>query len=234
MRSDSYLQAVVEWMKTRKNWDIQAEWIAPAPGIVPAINLLVQTFVQAGEKVIVQPPVYHPFYFAVENNAAELVLNPLLYQDGRYTMDFDDLAAKASAPDVKMLILCHPHNPIGRVWNKEELTRLGEICLENEVLVVSDEIHSDLLYSGVEFTPFASISEAFAQNSIIGTAGSKTFNLAGLHTSNIIIPNEELRESFEKTLMSSGLVGSNTFGLVALGSCLSRRRGMARADTGLY
>ncbi|KAA3643193.1 MAG: pyridoxal phosphate-dependent aminotransferase [Chloroflexi bacterium] len=216
VRSESYLKAVVTWMKTRKDWEIEAEWIAPSPGVVPGLNLLVQTFVQPGEKVIIQPPVYHPFYYAVENNQAELVLNPLRLDEGRYTMDFDDLATKASDPEVKMAILCHPHNPVGRVWTPEELTRFGEICLENEVLVVSDEIHGDLLYSGVEFTPFAALSEEFAQNSITGTGGSKTFNLAGLHTSNMIIPNQDLRERFEKTLLSNGLMGSNTFGLLAL------------------
>ena len=215
-RSEDFIQAVVDWMKHRKKWPIEADWIVSAPGVVPALSLLVRTFVQPGEKVLIQPPVYHPFYYAVENNAAELVRNPLNYADGRYTINFEDLATKARDPQVKMVILCHPHNPVGRVWSRDELTRFGEICLEQDVLIVSDEIHGDLLYPGVRFTPLAAIHEDFAQHSITCSGGSKTFNLAGLHTSNIIIPNEDLRGQYEKTLLSSGLMGSSIFGLVAL------------------
>jgi cystathionine beta-lyase len=176
---------------------------------------MVQTYTQPGDKIIIQRPVYHPFTFAVENNGRKVVSNSLLLKDGRYQMDFDDLAAKAVEPDVKMLILCSPHNPVSRVWSREELTRLGEICLDNDVLVVSDEIHCDLIYKGVTFTSFASISERFAQNSIVCTAPSKTFNIAGLKLSNIIIPNEALRTQFSKTIERTGLMGTNTFGVVA-------------------
>jgi cystathionine beta-lyase len=139
----------------------------------------------------------------------------LVLQVGRYQMDFDDLAAKAADPAVKMIILCSPHNPLGRVWTAEELTRLGQICLDNDVLVVSDEIHCDLIYKDVAFTSFACISERFAQNSIVCTAPSKTFNIAGLKLSNIIVPNEELRTRFAQTLERTGLMGTNTFGVVA-------------------
>ena len=215
MPTDSYYEAVINWFARRYGRFIEKEWIVLTPGVVPAINLMVQTFTQPGDKVIIQRPVYHPFTFAVENNGREVVSNSLLLKDGRYQMDFDDLATKAADPATKMLILCSPHNPIGRVWTVEELKRLGEICLDNNVLVVSDEIHCDLIYKDVTFTSFANISERFAQNSIVCTAPSKTFNIAGLKLSNIIIPNEELRTQFSKTLERTGLMGTNTFGVVA-------------------
>jgi cystathionine beta-lyase len=184
--------------------------------VVPALNLLVRTFVAAGEKVLVQPPVYHPFFHAIQNNGAELVPNPLVYENGGYRIDYADLERKARDPDLKMAILCSPHNPVGRVWTKDELARFGEICLENDLLVVADEIHGDLIYRGYPFTPFASISQDFALNTVVCTAPSKTFNLAGLHTSNIIIPNDELRSRFQKTLRSTGLGWVSVFGVVAM------------------
>ena len=215
MPTDSYYEAVINWFGRRYGRTIQRDWIVLTPGVVPALHLMVRTYTLPGDKIIIQRPVYHPFTFAVENNDREVVSNSLVLADGRYQMDFDDLAAKAADPDTKMIILCSPHNPISRVWSREELTRLGEICLDNDVLVVSDEIHCDLIYSGVEFTSFACISERFAQNSIVCTAPSKTFNVAGLKLSNIVIPNEELRHRFTKTLERTGLMGTNTFGVVA-------------------
>ncbi|MCB9007779.1 MAG: pyridoxal phosphate-dependent aminotransferase [Ardenticatenaceae bacterium] len=215
MPTDSYYEAVINWFARRYGRSIQRDWIVMTPGVVPALNMMVQTFTKPGDKIIIQRPVYHPFTFAIENNGREVVSNSLVLQDGRYQMDFADLAAKAADPATKMLILCSPHNPISRVWTAEELTRLGEICLDNDVLVVSDEIHCDLIYKDVTFTSFANISERFAQNSIVCTAPSKTFNVAGLKLSNIIIPNEDLRTQFAKTLERTGLLGTNTFGVVA-------------------
>lgn len=212
----SYRQAVIDWMQRRHGWAVQSDWIAPTPGVVPALNMLVRTFVAPGQRVIVQPPVYYPFFAAVANNGAELAHNPLLYAGGRYGVDFAGLEALASQPDVTMLILSSPHNPVGRVWTPDELRRLGEICLAHGVLVVADEIHGDLIYPGHRFTPFATLGDEFAENALICTAPSKTFNLAGLATSNIIIPNPELRLRFERTLNSNGLHGVNTFGMVAL------------------
>ncbi len=214
--AESYFQAVIDWMQRRHGWEIKSDWIVTTPGVIPGLNALVRTFVPEGEKVIIQPPVYHPFYFAVENNHRVLAFNPLKYENHTYTMDFADLEEKVKDPQVKMLILCHPHNPVGRVWTEEELTRLGEICLANDVLVVSDEIHCDLLYRGVKFTPYGSIREEFAQNAVICTAGSKTFNLAGLHHSNLIVPNPELRRQFATTLSRLGMFGNNIFGVLAL------------------
>jgi cystathionine beta-lyase len=214
--SQAFYQSVISWMQRRHGWQIESEWICLTPGVVPALNMLVRAFVSAGERVIIQPPVYYPFYGAVENNGAELVLNPLLYEDGHYRMDFADLKDKCKDPNLKLAILCNPHNPVGRVWTRDELVQFGDICLENNVLVVSDEIHADLVYKGHEFTPFARISDAFARSSITCTSPSKTFNLAGLQTSCIVIPDRTLRSKFERILQSNGLFGIGTFGVVAL------------------
>ena len=214
-KSAGYYQSVVGWMKRRHGWRVAPEWICTTPGVVPALNMLVRTFLSPGEKVLIQRPVYYPFFSAIENNGAEIVSNSLILDNGRYSMGFDDLEVKAQDPKVKMAILCSPHNPVARVWTREELSRFGEICLRNSILVVSDEIHGDLIYKGYAFTPFASISEDIAQNAVICTAPSKTFNLAGLQTSNIIIPNADLRAQFEKTLQSNGLFGIGVLGIVA-------------------
>ncbi len=211
----SYYEAVINWVARRHGWTVEPDWILLTPGIVPALNMLVQTCIAPGEKVLIQPPVYYPFFSAIENNGGAIVSNSLVYKNGRYRMNFDDLAQKAADPAVKMAILCNPHNPVGRVWTPDELTQFGEICLENDVLVVSDEIHCDLIYRDYTFTSFAKADDAFLQNNIICIAASKTFNLAGLQTSNIIIPNEELRERFAKTIDRNGLFLMNAFGLIA-------------------
>ena len=213
--TDSYYEAVIGWIARRYGWTIEREWITLTPGVVPALNMLVQTIVAPGEKVLIQPPVYHPFFMAIENNGRQVAANALRYEDDGYCMDFDDLAQQAADPAVKMALLCSPHNPVGRVWTPAELARFGEICLENDVLVVSDEIHCDLIYSDHTFTSFATVDDAFARNSVICTAASKTFNLAGLKTSNIIIRDEALRDRFAATCTRNGLVGTNAFGVVA-------------------
>ncbi|WP_420631645.1 MalY/PatB family protein [Candidatus Leptofilum sp.] len=213
--TDSYYEAVINWFARRYGRTIQRDWIVMTPGVVPGINMMIQTYTQPDDKIIIQRPVYHPFTNSIVNNNRVVVSNSLVLKDGRYQMDFDDLAKKAADPDVKMVILCSPHNPVSRVWSREELTRFGEICLDNDVLVVSDEIHCDLLFSGVEFTSFANISERFAQNSIVCTAPSKTFNLAGMKLSNIIIPNEALRTPLVKTMSQAGLHNTNSFSVVA-------------------
>lgn len=213
--TDAYYEAVTHWFERRYHWQIERDWITLTPGVVPAVNMLVETFLSPGDRVIVQRPVYYPFFHAVTNNGGEIVSNSLVYENGRYHMDFADLVTKAADPATSMIILCSPHNPVARVWTQEELTQLGEICLENNVLVIADEIHCDLIYPGSTFTSFANIAPAFAQNSITCTAPSKTFNLAGLKTSNIIIPNPERRQQFARTLERHGLMGANAFGIVA-------------------
>jgi cystathionine beta-lyase len=211
----TYYDAVVQWMGRRHKWKIDREWIVTTPGVVPALAMLVRTFVAPDEKVIIQPPVYYPFYLVAEFNEREIVKNPLIYEKGRYRIDFDDLESQARDPKARMLILCSPHNPVGRVWTKKELTRLGEICLQNNVLVVSDEIHGDLVYSGSRMTPFARINKAFAQHSITCTAPIKTFILAGLSTSNLIIPDADLRKKFRNTLLENALLDVGIFGSIA-------------------
>ena len=207
--SPTYTASVRDWMRTRHRWLIQPEWIVTTPGVVPALAMLARTFLKAGDKAIIQTPVYFPFSFVLEINDIEVVKNPLIYEDGRYRMDFDDLERKARDPQTKMLILCSPHNPVGRVWTREELTGLSDICLANDVMVISDEIHSDL-----SFAPFVAYG-IVDTNAIVCTAASKTFNLAGLGNSNIIIPNENRRENFEKYLLSNALMDMGIFGRLA-------------------
>jgi cystathionine beta-lyase len=211
----TYLDSVVNWMQKRHNWTIKPEWICYSPGVVAALNMLVRTFVAPGERVLIQPPVYHPFFSAAESNQSEVLANPLICENGQYHMDFADLQQKVRDPRVKMAILCNPHNPVGRVWSKDELVRFGELCMENNILVVSDEIHGDLIYRGNTLTPFASASAAFASRTITCTAPSKTFNMAGLQNSNIIIADPDLRARFKKSMANNGFFGANLFGLAA-------------------
>ncbi|EFK12340.1 putative cystathionine beta-lyase PatB [delta proteobacterium NaphS2] len=214
--TQSFYNSVIGWMERRHGWRVGRQWICVTPGVVPALNMLVRAFASPGDRVLIQPPVYHPFYGAIENNGAEPALNPLILENGRYGMDITDLETKCKDPRVKLAVLCSPHNPVGRVWTRDELICFGEICLDNDILVVSDEIHGDLIYRDNVFTPFASISEVFSENSITCTSPSKTFNLAGLQTSCIIIPNPDLRSRFEKILQRNGLFGLGAFGAVAL------------------
>jgi cysteine-S-conjugate beta-lyase len=213
---DGYFDAMCRWWKNRHSWDINKSWIHFSPGVVPGINLLLKTFTVPGDKVIIQVPVYHPFYSAVRNNNCELVENPLIFDGERYLMDYEDLEKKASDPKVKLLILCSPHNPVGRVWTKEELSRLGEICLKHNVLVIADEIHCDLVYKEYTHTPFASISEEFLNNTITCVAPSKTFNIAGLQASAVIIADQDKASAYKQTLSSLGLPGPNVFAIEAV------------------
>ncbi len=215
-RDEAYNQAVVNWMRRRHGWDVDPQWISTTPGVVTAVKAAVQAFVNPGDKVLIQTPVYYPFYDSIKENGAHIARNPLLYENGRYYMDFEDLEAKVSDPKVTMAILCSPHNPVGRVWNTDELTRFGNICLANDVLVIADEIHEDLTILGSTFIPFASINKRFCLNSVVCTAPSKTFNLAGLKTSNIFIADEEKKAQFDKILARNGVHGLNPFGFEAL------------------
>lgn len=213
--SEAYFRSVVDWMKRRQGWEIAPESICLAPGVVPALCMLVQAFTRPGDGVLIQPPVYYPFAAAIERNGARVMRNPLILEDGQYRMDFEDLERKAADPQVRLAILCSPHNPVGRVWKPDELRRFAEICRANDVLIISDEIHGDLTYPGHTFTPFAALGGALADQAVICTAPSKTFNLAGLHLSNIIVPDSSLRRQFQSTLLKNGLTGLNPFSLVA-------------------
>jgi cystathionine beta-lyase len=212
-RAATYGRAVANWMKTRHGWEMQPEWIVTVPGVVPALAMLTRTFLNPGDKAIIQTPVYFPFRMVLEFNNIEVVENPLIYTDSHYCMDFDDLAVKARDPQVKMLILCSPHNPVGRVWMRDELTCLAEICRANDVLVVSDEIHGDLTF--VPFVSYGTLGDEHTENAVICTAASKTFNLAGLSNSNIIIPNAGQRKQLETYLLKNAFFGTNLFGRLA-------------------
>jgi cystathionine beta-lyase len=208
----SLKQAVCDWMAGKHEWQIDSKWLSFSIGVVPALATSIQAFTSPGNKVIVQTPVYYPFFQLVEKNNRELVLNPLQLTNGKYEMDFADLKEKIKG--AKLLLLCNPHNPGGRVWSKEELTKLGELCLEHNVIVVSDEIHSDLVFSGSRHTPFASISEEFAQNSVTCIAPTKTFNLAGLQSAISIIPNRTLKKQFDNVQQRQGFFTLNTFAVI--------------------
>ncbi|MEM0156236.1 MAG: MalY/PatB family protein [Thermoplasmataceae archaeon] len=212
----SYYDSVIRWYRRRYNWEIKKEWIVYTPGVVSAISFAIQAFTSPGDKVIVQPPVYYPFFRSIESNGRFVLYNPLRLVDGHYEMDYEDLEDKVRDPRTKLMILCSPHNPVGRVWKKEELERLGNICIDNGIPVVSDEIHSDLRYPGVKFTNFASISDKLANNSITCTSGSKAFNLAGLQISNIIIPNSRMRQIFENSCATQGTLHPNYFAADAI------------------
>ncbi len=211
-----YYDSIINWFKRRHDFSIKKEWINYCPGVVPAINMLIRAFTKPGDKVILQVPVYHPFFTAVKNNGCEVVENPLKLTEDRYEIDFEDLEGKIEDNKVKVLVLCNPHNPVGRVWTKEELVRLGELCIKNNVIVISDEIHCDLVYKEYKHISFASINDDFAQISAVCTAPSKTFNLAGLQTSSIIIANTELRKKFFDVLEDNGIWAPNIFGIEAL------------------
>jgi cystathionine beta-lyase len=218
----AYLEAVTGWMKKRHGWQVEASWIVPTQGVVPALHLLVRTLTQPGDKVLIQQPVYYPFFSAIEKNGCRIVSNALVLNDDQYHMDYDDLETKAADPDVKLAILCSPHNPVGRVWTREELQRFGHICQRNHVQVISDEIHGDLVYPGVTFCPFSMADSAFQESSVVCTAPSKTFNLAGLQTSNIFIPDMAIRNKFKESLLASGLFGLNPFGSTACRAAYER------------
>ncbi|WP_353893218.1 MalY/PatB family protein [Proteinivorax hydrogeniformans] len=209
-----YYEAVVNWMKRRHNWEISEDWIFPAPGVVPAITAILEEITQPNDKVIIQSPVYHHFYNMVHKVGCEVVDSPLVERNGKYEMDFEGLE-RLICNNVKAFVLCSPHNPVGRVWSKKELQKLGELCLKHNVTVISDEIHNDLVFKPNKHTIFTEVDPQFVDNTIICTAPSKTFNLAGLQTANIIVPGENLRkivgEKFSKVYNSF----PNTMGIEA-------------------
>lgn len=220
-RSEEYYRSFIEWMKRRKGWDIQKEWIVFSPGVVPALNIAVLAYTHPGDKIIIQPPVYYPFASAILNNGRQLVENPLIIRDGRYTMDFDDLEKKIDA-HTKLFILCSPHNPVGRVWTIDELSRLVDICAERDIVIVSDEIHSDILVETAVHHCTSTVSDNAAAITVTFTAPNKTFNLAGLQIANAIIPNARLRRAFVQQVSNLGLNLANIFGMVAQEAAYSK------------
>ena len=199
----AYVEAVRSWMKNRHGFDTEDFKLITTNGVVPALRYAVEAFCEKGDGVVIQPPVYMMFTSAIETAERRIIENPLVFENGRYVMDYDDLDRKTAPDDVKLLLLCTPHNPVGRVWTKNELIRLGEICKKNDVIVVADEIHNDLLLNGAEHTVFATLPD-MDEISITCTATSKTFNLAGLSCSNIFIKNESVAERFKAAADRAG------------------------------
>ena len=213
--TDGYFAALQNWYLKHFNWQVQRPWLIKTPGVVFALAMAVKAFTEPGDGVLVQQPVYYPFTEVIRDNDREVVNAPLALVNGHYEIDFADLEQKLANPKVKLMFLCSPHNPVGRVWTKEELLKVGDLCLKYNVITVSDEIHSDFVWDDNVHTPFATLGEEYQQNCIVCTAPSKTFNLAGLQVSNIFIPNQKLRRAFRKQIDAAGYSQLNTLGLVA-------------------
>ena len=218
---DAYYNAITNWMEKNHNWKTKREWIMKTPGVVFALGAAVKAFTKPGDAVLIQNPVYYPFTNIIRDNDRRVIDNTLVYEKrvtegkSQYSIDYEDFERKIVQEHIKLFILCNPHNPVGRVWTREELQQLGEICLRHHVIVVSDEIHNDFVYPGFEHTVFANVDPRFTEFTVTCTAPSKTFNLAGLQISNIFISNETLREAFQKEIDKTGYDEPNALGAVA-------------------
>ena len=212
---DAYYDAVTSWFSRRHGWDIDREWIIYTSGVVPAVSAVIKALTVPGDKVIVQTPVYNCFFSSIRNNGCEIVSNPLRRTADTYEMDFDALERCAADPRAKVMLLCNPPNPAGRVWTPDELTRLGNICLRNGVTVVADEIHCELVYQGFKYTPFASLSDAFLHRSVTCVSPSKAFNIAGLQIANIVAFDNDLRSRIDKAININEVCDVNPFGVAA-------------------
>lgn len=213
---DAYYAAVTNWFARRHDWQIEKGWIIYTTGVVPALSAVIKALTVPGDKVMVQTPVYNCFFSSIRNNGCGMIANPLIYRNGTYQIDFADLEQKAADPSVKVLLLCNPHNPAGRVWTKQELTRIGDICIRNNVWVVADEIHCELVFPGHTYIPFASISQEFLMHSVTCTSPSKAFNLAGLQIANIISADTDIRIKIDKAINVNEVCDVNPFGVEAL------------------
>lgn len=218
VRPAEFYNSIINWLDKRHNWKIKKDWLIYTPGVVAGINWTVNAFSEPGDKIIVQPPVYYPFFSAVKANGRELVENELKFNGERYEMDFKDLEKKIDER-TKMIILCSPHNPVTRAWSKEELSKLASICLKNDIIIVSDEIHSDLILEGNKHIPIASISKEIEDITITFMAPSKTFNVAGLETSVAIVSNEDMKKKIVDFQGRIGAGMSNIFGIEAFIAC---------------
>lgn len=217
-----YFEIVSAWMKKHHGWDVQEEWLVKTPGSIFALAMAIRAYTKPGDGVLIQMPVYYPFSEVIEDNGRKVVGSTLyLGEDNRYHMDFEDLEKKIVGEDVKLFFLCSPHNPVGRVWTREELTRLGDICVKHHVLVVSDEIHQDFVFQGKHFV-FAGLKKEYEDISIVCTSPSKTFNLAGMVLSNIFIPNRKLRHQFCRETAAAGISQLGVMGLIACEAAYSK------------
>ncbi|MDR2624000.1 MAG: pyridoxal phosphate-dependent aminotransferase [Methanobrevibacter sp.] len=219
---NSLINVIVKRVWDKFQWRIEKEWIVFTPGVISGINIAIRTVANSGDGIVIQQPVYHLFFSSIMNSGCQIVNNPLKFDNGNYEMDFKNLTEIAEeskengskSKSIDAILLCNPHNPIGRVWRKEELLELGKIAVKNDLFVISDEIHSEIIYKGYKHQPFASLSKEFEENSITSISPSKTFNLAGLNVSSMIIPNKKIREKFKDTM--AGIVSQpNIFALEA-------------------
>lgn len=210
-----FYDSTIGWLKKKHGWEVKKDWIVFATGVVPVMNTMIQEFTHEGDEIIIQQPVYHPFGFAINDNNRVLVNNELVYKDGHYTVDFEDLKIRAASPKAKLMIICNPHNPVGRVWTRQELEQMADICVKNKVLMVVDEIHSDLILKGYRHIPMASLKAEYAMNTVTCYAPSKTFNCAGLRGSGLVIPNVEIRQRLERRFKMNRSIQQSVFALPA-------------------
>ncbi len=214
-KGDGFFEALAGWMKRHHNWDVDGSWHIMTPGVVFAISTAIKALTKPGDPVLIQQPVYYPFENVIKQNGRKVISSDLVLQpDGKWLMDFDDLEEKIVENKIKLFILCSPHNPVGRVWTKEELLKVGKICKDNRVVVFSDEIHFDFIWEKEHYV-FQELDESYREFTITGTSPSKTFNLAGLQQSNIFIPNGDIRKAFKEELRATGYDELNIFGIEA-------------------
>lgn len=211
----SYDNAVVDWFKRRHGWEVDPKTILKLPGVVLGVSLAVRALTNENDSVMIFEPLYGPIAKTIKGNKRNLVISDLVRRDSRYEIDFDDMENKIRENDVKMLILCNPHNPVGRVWTKEELIKIGKICLKNQIIIVSDEIHADFVYSGHKHIPIASLSDELKKITVTCTSATKSFNIAGIQAANIVIADDSMRRAVDKMALTTGAYGLNIMGLVA-------------------
>lgn len=214
-KSEEFYKSLINWYKENQGIDIKKEWISVSPNLVFALGLIVKGFSKEGDRILIQPPVYHQFKKVILNNNRKVVENPLVLKENKYEIDFNDLENKIKENNAKIFILCNPHNPVGRVWNKSEIKNIIKICKKYNVLLVSDEIHGDLVFDKEKFISLLKYEKEFKDNLIVLNSASKTFNLGGLHLGNIIIPNNKTKEKYDEELSKSGMERPNIFGIVA-------------------
>lgn len=213
---EDFYKSTIDWFSRRHGLTIKKDEIIYTSGVVPAISAIIKALTSPGDKVIVQTPVYNCFFSSIKNNECEVFENPLIYKDNTFFMDFEDLETKACDPKAKILLLCNPHNPAGRVWTSEELRKLGDICIKNNIVIVSDEIHCEIVFPGFKYTPFASISNEFHEKSITCCSPSKAFNIAGLQIANIFAKDEKMRKAIDRAININEVCDVNPFGVIAL------------------
>lgn len=213
---ENYYTTITRWFQEQHGLQLEKEWILYTTGVVPALSAIIKALTAPGDKILIQTPVYNCFFSAIRNNGCEIAANSLLYENGTYRIDFNDFEKKAADPRVKLFLLCNPHNPAGRVWTREELTRLGEICLRNNVQIIADEIHCELISPNHTYIPFASLTQEFLHHTVTCTSPSKAFNLAGLQVANIFAADEKTRNKISQTLSINEIAALNSFAVEGL------------------